>query len=157
MQFDQFLDVLDLLKDTTKYEAKVNELKSREQAIQDAITTLGIVGDIDKARARADALVAKGEALVADANAQAAKILAGAQTAFDKRHQELQAREVVADQALANYNTIKAQLASREGALHAQEKVVEALRVQLEKQQTELSTKQQEVDERLVKLRQVMG
>jgi chromosome segregation ATPase len=157
MQFDEFLSVIDLLKDTTKYEAKVKELKAREQAIQDAITQLGIVGDVAKAQAKVKTLSDKAEVLVANAQAQAEDIISGAQNAFNKRHDELKAREVIADQALTNYNTIKSQLASREDTLRSQEKVVETLRESLQKQQDELSIKQLEVDERLSKLRQVMG
>lgn len=157
MQFEEFLSVIDLLKDTKKYEAKVAELKAREQAIQDSITQLGVVGDVVKAKAQADATIVKAEDLLAKATKQAEQVLAGAQTAYDKRHTELQAREVVADQALANYNTIKNQLASREDALRAKEKEADALRAALQKQQEELSVKQVEVDERLAKLRQVMG
>jgi chromosome segregation ATPase len=157
MQFDEFLSVLDLLKDPSKYEAKITELKAREKAIQDSVAQLGVVGDIAKSQAKVKSLTDKAETLVANAQAQAEDIISGAQAAFNKRHDELKAREVVADQALANYNTIKSQLAAREDALRAQEKVVETLRESLQKQQEDLSVKQLEVDERLSKLRQVMG
>jgi len=157
MQFDEFLSVIDLLKDTAKYEAKIKELKSREHAIKEATDQLGVVGDIAKAKQQASKLTEQAKTAIEAASVEAAKITRGAQTAFDKRHEELKAREVVADQALANYNTIKSQLASREDVLRAQEKMVEALRESLQKQQEELTTKQLEVDERLSKLRQVMG
>jgi chromosome segregation ATPase len=157
MQFDEFLSVIDLLKDTTKYEAKVAELQAREQAIQDAITQLGVVGDIAKAKEQAAKLSNQAQASVEKAAVEAAKIIYDAQTAYDKRHSELKSREVVADQAIANYNTIKSQLAGREDALRAQEKVVETLRDSLQKQLDEAAVKQVEVDARLEKLRQAMG
>ena len=157
MQFEEFLSVIDLLKDTTKYEAKVKELTDRQQAIQESIATLGVVGDISKAKQKAEALVAKGEATVAAAKAEAEKILADAKTAYDKRYAEIQTREVIADQALTNYNTIKSQLASREDALRTQEKASQALHEALQAQQEELAIKQVELDARLEKLRQVMG
>lgn len=157
MQFEEFLSVIDLLKDTKKYEARVVELQARDQAIQDSIKQLGVVGDITKAKAAADALIVKAEDLVAKATKQAEQILAGAHTAYDKRHEDLKKREVVADQALADYNTIKNQFSARENALHSKEKEVEFLRSSLMKQQEEFSAKQLEVDDRLAKLRQVMG
>jgi DNA repair exonuclease SbcCD ATPase subunit len=157
MQFDAFLSVIDLLKDTKKYEDKITELKAREQAIQDSITKLGVVGDIAKAKSKAESLLTSASDEVAKAKAEADKIVADARIVYEKRHSELQAREVVADQALANYNTIRNQLASREHELRTQEKAVEALRSVLEAQQAKLTASQLEVDERLAKLRGVMG
>lgn len=157
MQFDEFLSVIDLLKNTTKYEAKITELKEREKAIQDATATYGIVGDVAKAQAKADALVAKAEDVLAKANKQAETIIANAQVVFDKRHAAIQVREVAADQALANYNAIKASFAARDNELRTAEKSVEAARKQLEAQSADLSIKQAELDGRLGKLRQVMG
>lgn len=157
MQFDEFLSVIDLLKDTTKYEAKVTELQAREKAIKDATDQLGVVGDIAKAKQQVIKLNDQAQASVEAAAVKAAEILVGAQTAYDKRHSELKSREVVADQALANYNTIKSQLAAREDALRSQEKAVESLRDSLQKQLDDLAVKQVEVDARLEKLRQAMG
>lgn len=157
MQFDEFLSVIDLLKDTTKYTSRVTELQTREKAIKDATEQLGIVGDIAKAKQQVEKLNEQAKAAVETANTQAAKIIADAQAAFDKRHTELKAREVVADQAISNYNTIKASQASREDALRSKEKEVDALRNALQQQLSEVAGKQLEVDERLAKLRQVMG
>jgi len=142
MQFDDFLKVVDLLKDPAQYEAKVAELQAREAAIQDAIKQLGVVGDVSKAKAKADALVVKADAIVADATAQAQTIITGAQAAFDKRHTELQAREVVADQAMADYNTMKNQFATRSNELSQGEKALNAARVQLQADLFDLASKQ---------------
>ena len=51
MQFEEFLSILDLLKTPAKYEAQVAELQARNDAIQESIKQLGIVGDIAKAQA----------------------------------------------------------------------------------------------------------
>ena len=157
MQFDEFLSVVDLLKDTNKYTTRVTELQTREKAIKDATEQLGIVGDVAKAKQQVEALKEQAKAAIEVANTKAAKILTDAQTAYDKRHAELKEREVVADQAVANYNTIKASQISREDVLRHKEKEVDALRSSLQKQLEEVSTKQREVDERLSKLREVMG
>lgn len=157
MQFDEFLGVLDLLKDPVKYEQKVNELKAHNQAIQDSIAQMGVTGDVVKAQAKADKLVAKAEAILATAQADADTIIANARKVYTEKFEELKQREVVSDQALADYNTIKAQTAAREQELRQSEKAVAALQAVLASQQAELSVKQLEVDERLAKLRQVMG
>ena len=157
MQFDDFLKVVDLLKDPAKYEAKVAELQAHQDAIQASINELGIKGDIVKAQSKADALVAKADIILANATADARNIVSTAQTVFDKRHAELQVREAAADQAITDYNTIKNQQVFRENELRQKEKAVEALQATLAKQQAELTDKQIEVDARLDKLRQVMG
>lgn len=157
MQFDDFLKVVDLLKDPAQYEAKVAELQARNDAIQASIAELGIKGDIAKAQATADALVAKADLILANATADARTIVANAQTAFDKRYAEIQAREVIADQALADYNTMKNSFAVRSDELRAGEKALATARAQLQADQADLTSKQLEVDQRLDKLRQVMN
>lgn len=157
MQFDDFLKVIDLLKDPVQYEVKIAELKARDAAIQSSIAELGVKGDINKAQAKVDALLVKAEKIVSEATTQAQTIITNAQAAFDKRHLDLKAREVVADQAVANYNTIKEQLAARQEVLRAGEKLIENQRVFLEQERVTLRTAQLEVDERLAKLRQAMN
>lgn len=157
MQFDEFLSVIDLLKDTKKYEAKVAELTSREDSINAAIAQMneksGIISTLEGAQKK----LAEAAAVLEDAQVQKQSIIAGAQAAYDKRNLDLKAREIIADQAVANYNTIKNQQAAREDMLRAKEKEADALRASLQKQQDALTEKQLEVDERLAKLRQVMG
>ena len=157
MQFEEFLSILDLLKTPAKYEAQVAELQARNDAIQESIKQLGIVGDIAKAQAAVAKQADKAQAVLDKANKDAEAIVAGAQSAFDKRNAELKDKEVIADQAIANYNTIKSQQTSRENELRVQEKTVNALQEVLAKQQAELAVKQTEVDARLDKLRQAMG
>ncbi len=157
MQFDEFMDVLNLIKNPAKYEALVNELLTRNKAIQDSITQLGVVGDVAKARRQVESNLAMSQASIASAQKQASEILAGAEVAYTARHEELKAREVVSDQALANYNTIKSQITARENELRTAEKQLTAAQVQLGKDRDELAIKQVEVDLRLEKLRQVMG
>jgi hypothetical protein len=157
MQFDDFLKVIDLLKDPAQYGAKVAELQAREDAINAAIKQMGLGDDVVKAKAKADALVAKAEQAISNATTQAQTIITGAQTAFDKRNIELQAREVVADQVMADYNTIKNQFAFRSNELSQGEKSLNAARVQLQADLADLASKQQEVDARLAKLREAMG
>ncbi len=157
MQFDEFMDVLHLIKNPAKYEALVNELLARNKAIQDSITQLGVVGDIAKARRQVESNLAMSQASIVSAQKQATEIIAGAEVAYTARHEELKAREVVSDQALANYNMIKSQITARENELRTAEKQLTAAQVQLGKDRDDLAVKQAEVDVRLEKLRQVMG
>lgn len=157
MQFDDFLKVVDLLKDPAQYEAKVAELTDREAGINAAIAELaeksGIISTLEGAQKK----LAESAAVLDDAKVQAQAIITGAQTAFDKRNTELQAREVIADQAMADYNTIKNQLAFRSNELSQGEKALNSARAQLQADLADLANKQKEVDARLAKLREAMG
>jgi DNA primase large subunit len=157
MQFDDFMQVLDLIKNPKDYEAKVKDLIAQQATIQSLIDELNVKGDVAKAQEQAATLVKQAQAKVEAANKQAAEIIAGAQAAFDKRNAELQVREVIADQKLADYNTMKANEAARNEALRQQEKQLSALQADLEDTKASLRVAQAEVDERLTKLRQAMG
>jgi hypothetical protein len=157
MQFDDFLKVVDLLKDPAQYEAKIAELQARQDAIQASIMEMGIKGDIAKAQSKADALIAKADLILANANADAQTIISNAQAVFDKRHADLQLREVIADQAMADYNTMKNQFTTRSEELRTGEKALATARAQLQADQADLASKQLEVEQRLDKLRQVMN
>ena len=157
MQFDEFLSVLDLLKNPAQYEAQIADLTARNQAIQDSIAQMGVVGDVVKAQDKANQLFAAAQEAVVAANRQAEQLIAGAQTAFDARNAAIQVREVAADQVLANYNGIKVAVQSRESDLRAAEKAVVAAQAQVASMQADLQVKQAEVDQRLDKLRQAMG
>jgi len=157
MQFEEFLSILDMLKTPAKYEAQIAELQARNDSIQESIKQMGVVGDIAKAQAAIAKQTDKAQAVLDAATKEAAALVAGAQVAFDKRNAELKAKEVVADQAIANYNTIKNQQVSRENELRVQEKAVATVQEVLAKQQADLAVKQAEVDARLDKLRQAMG
>jgi G:T/U-mismatch repair DNA glycosylase len=157
MQFDEFMKVLDLLKNPASYEAKVAELLAREEAIKAALVSMGAVSDLNKAKTQVEKQLEKAEATVAKAQQEADTIVKNARAVYDKQFAELKAKEVVADQAIANYNAIKNTQASREEALRTAEKEVAKLREYADAERARLAAKESEVDERLAKLRQVMG
>lgn len=157
MQFDEFLSVIDLLKNPEKYAAQIAELQARNDAITESIKTLGVVGDVAKAKAAAQAQADKAASLVDKANREAESILAGARTAYDKKFADLQKKEVAADQALADHNTMKSTFAARSDELRKAEKALEQAQKQLDADRADLASKQAEVEVRLAKLREAMG
>ena len=157
MQFDEFLSVIDLLKNPDKYAAQIAELNERQASIEESIKTLGVVGDIAKARTKVQAQLDKAEATIQEAKEQAERIVADAGKVYEKKFAELKEREVSADQAIANYNAIKSQFTSRDNELRQAEKATAILQAQLEQARADLAAKQAEVDARLAKLREAMG
>lgn len=157
MQFDEFLGIIDLLKSPDKYSAQIKELTARNDAIQASIKTLGIVGDLDKIKKQTTALLEKAEGVLSKAESEAIAIVAGARTAYDKKFDELKEREVKADQHLADYTSMKNSFAVRSDELRKAEKAVEQAQIQLSADRADLASKQAEVEQRLAKLRDVMG
>lgn len=155
--YNDFMQVLDLIKNPDKYQAQLQVLMDKQQAIDASIAEMGVKGDIATAKQDAQSLVEQAKAIVEDAKSQATKIVTAAQTAFDKRNADLKDREIIADQKLANYNTMKATEAARNDALRQQEKQLAVMQKDLETQKATLATAQAEVDARLDKLRQAMG
>ena len=74
MNFDDFIKVLDLLKDPAKYEAQMKLLKDQQDSIQESIKQLGVVGNIVTAKKKADNLTEIAEKKLADAQVEAEKI-----------------------------------------------------------------------------------
>lgn len=157
MQFDEFLSVVDLLQNTTKYSSRIEELKKQEQAIKDATEQLNVVGEIAKVKQQTAKLNEQAKAALQTAQDTATKIVADAQVVFDKRHADLKAREIVAEQAITDYNAIKASQIARDEAFRLKEKETTNLRASLQAQLDAVAVKQLDVDERLAKLRSAMG
>lgn len=156
-QFTDFLEVFDLLKNPEKYESLLHQLIEHEKAIKDNIALSEDVTDINTAKQLAADALNEALAIKEEAKKEAAKIKAGQAAAYDKKFADLAAKQVVADQAIADRKAMEIRLASREAEL------AERLR-QLTKQEDALyATKManealnKELQERLEKLRSVMG
>ena len=157
MQFDDFLGVLTLLKDTSSFEAKVQELITREKAINSAIDSLNLGKDISNAVDLANKKVADGKLAVEKSKLQAEQIVADARKVYDSKFAQLQEHQVKADQAIADLNGYKSGYAAKEDALNKTIKENTALQKQLKAEKEAVSILQADLEARLAKLRQVMG
>lgn len=157
MQFDDFLSVLDLLQNPAKYAAQIDSLTQRHEEIKTSIEHLNARVDVAVTKEQADQMVVDASTTLSDAKEQASKIVTEAQRSFDSRLADLQVRETAAEQAIQVYQNAKLQWAERKAEHMAKEaQIVEAQRKLIADQEA-LRTKQLEVDDRLNKLRQVMG
>ena len=157
MQFDAFLSILDLLQNPDKYAAQIAELKRQNEVIQASTKEYGLTGDVVRAQKKADKAMEDAVAFIEKTKVEAAKILADATSAFDARYADLQTREVAAEQAITAFRNSKLTWAQRQAEHKAKEESIAASQKQLEAGYAALAEKQKEVDERLAKLRQVMG
>lgn len=157
MNFDSISDFIAFVNDTKRYEDAVANLKAQKDSVEAALAKQVVVGGIAKAKEAAEALQAKAVEAVAKAQVQADKLIADATVIYDKRHRELKEREILAEQAIMDLKGLQDKWTNREAELRSQERVLQAAREQVEKERADLASKQQEVDQRLDKLRQAMG
>lgn len=157
MQFDDFLGVLALLKDTSSYEAKLQALVDREHAITFAIESLNLGNDIQAALDLADKRVEDSKNIIADAKIQADKIVADSRTVYDGKFAQLQAQQIVAEQAIADLKGYKSTYAVKDDTLNRAIKDNADLQQSLVTEKASVIVLQTELDARLVKLREVMG
>ena len=157
MNFDELFDFVQLIKDPKKYEAKLLELKAYDASIKANIALSDDVNDIETAKKMAVEALNKNNAILANANAEAQKILDGARAVYDKKFQELGATQREAENAIAKQKQQELVIKQQAEALAKDQNDLAALRSQLEVERQQVAQLQKEVDERLEKLKSVMG
>lgn len=157
MQLNELLEFIDLVKNPDKYKAKVDELIAYNKTIEANIQLTEDIADIAKAKtltakalneatAQIDAAKIEAKRCVADAQAQASKLVSTAderRLVLENWAGELKAREdslILRSTSLAK---LEADVADRSR--------------QVEQDRASLTVQLQEVAERLEKLKSVMG
>ena len=154
MNIKEFLDFVAFIKDVDKYEARVKTLKDENDRLEANIRLTSEVAEVSYNRELAAKLHEEAKQVLADAKVVAAETKARSKTVYEKRLEEVVARETaVRDESERNA------LALKEAKI-----LNEQLNVSLQKQLAVLDAKEaslaeaeKEVKERLVKLKSVMG
>lgn len=157
MQFDDFMDIVNVLGNPTAYAKKIAELKAYDQSIKD---NLDATVDVSKLKALLDTAAASIETAKqtkATAIKDAEKIVADARVVYDKRYESLFAKEDAASVATSEANQIKLDQAVRENEMRTKEKELSIALKRLADSQQQTDVLQLELTERLDKLRSVMG
>jgi chromosome segregation ATPase len=157
MNFDDLFDFVQLIKDPKKYEAKLLELKAYDASIKANIALSDDVNDIETAKKMAVEALNKNNAILANANAEAQKILDGARAVYDKKFQELAITQREAENAIAKQKQQELVIKQQANSLAKDQSDLATLRSQLEFERQQVAQLQKEVDERLEKLKSVMG
>lgn len=154
MNIKEFLDFVDFLKNVDKYEQRVKLLQDENTRLENNIRLTSEIADIPKTKELTAQLLEEAKVTLATAKQDAADIKEKAKTSFDKKLAEVLARETEAT----------AKLAEGQKALKEANILHTGLIAELKKQQTELTAKeallsstQLEVEDRLAKLKSVMG
>jgi F0F1-type ATP synthase membrane subunit b/b' len=157
MNFNDIFDFIQLVKDPKKYEAKLAELKAYDASIKANIALSDDVNDIETAKKLAAEALNKNNAILAEANKEAAKIMDGARAVYDQKFQELGATQREAENAIAKQKQQELVMKQQANALAKDQSDIADLRAQLQAERQQVAQLQKEVDERLEKLKSVMG
>jgi exonuclease VII small subunit len=149
--------LLELVSNPDKFKKALQDLEDRKKALDE---TIAIYGEASKI----PALKAKAEAELADAQERAAKILADTDQAVEAAKKALKAKEAKLDQR--EENLTKRESVAVQAAIDAKQKEADAAAIikeyakktdELTFRLDSLAVREQEVEERLVKLRSVMA
>jgi cell division septum initiation protein DivIVA len=154
MNIKEFLDFVDFLKNVDKYEQRVKILQDENTRLEDNIRLTSEIADIPRTKELTAKLLKEADVTLADAKQEAVDIKEKAKATYDKRLSDLVVRETSANAALAESQKVFKEATTLHNTLIAD----------LKKQLADVSVKsdaldkaQKEVDERLEKLKSVMG
>lgn len=154
MNIKDFLDFVAFVKDVEKYEARVQALKDENDRLETNIRLTSEVAEVAYNRERANKLHEEAKAVLEEAKAEALATKEKAKSVYDKRLADVAAREAV----VLEKQTEAANLLKEAKAVNEQ------LNAELQKQLSIVATKEaalneatKEVEERLAKLKSVMG
>lgn len=157
MKFDDFIDILNLLKNPEQYEKKVLELKKHEDEIKKNIGFSADLGKIEALKQKAEKLMSEAEAKLAKAELDAAKTVSDAKSVFDKRNLDLSVREQAATAAIQDAAMARAEKAQAMAEVKQRNKELDEKVAKLVADQMHVDELTAELNERLKKLRSVMG
>ncbi len=154
MNLKDFLDFADFVKNVEKYEARVQSLKDENDRLETNIKLTAEVVDIPRTKELTEKLLTEARVTLASAKEEAKTIVERAKASYDKRLAEVTTKEAAAENALANSRTVLTEAQTLHSTLIAE---LQRQLSSVDKQQKALQASQTEVDERLVKLKSVMG
>ena len=157
MNFDDFMDIVNVLGNPDAYAKKIAELKSYEQSIKNNIDASVDVSKLKTLLSAAAKSVDDAEQIKAKAVKDAEKIVADASVVYNARYAKLASYELSAANSIAEGNRIVADQSSREAGYREQEKSLVMQAQSLANDNLAIAGLQAELTERLNKLRSVMG
>lgn len=157
MNIQDLTEFMDLVKNPAKYEAYLNEIKDAKDQLNAAAELVGKAADIDKLQKKANKLVESAEAKAQKLEEEVAASIKQRQAVYDKMFEDLtkQTAEVVtmkqeSDSKFAQAVAIEKDVADRERKLRVDQAAYNVA-------SSELSKKTIEVEEKLAKLRTLLG
>lgn len=154
MNINDFLDFVDFLKNVDKYEQRAKTLKDENDRLETNIRLTTEIADIPRTKELTAKLLDEARATLIAAKQEAVDLKDKAKTSYDKKLAEVLAKETEATNMLTESRaTLKEAKELQTGLITELKKQEEAVAIK----STQLTASQQEVDERLAKLKAVMG
>lgn len=157
MNFQDLTDFLDLIKNPTKYEKYLNELKDAKDQLTAAAELVGKASDIEKLQTKAAKLVEaaekKANQIEQDASAAATK----RQEVYDQLFADLAQKESAFTKIKQETDVKYAQTIQLQKQLNDVERTLRKDQAAYNEASSDLAKKTAEVEEKLAKLRSIMG
>jgi chromosome segregation ATPase len=154
MNINEFLDFVNFLKNVDKYEQRVQVLKDENTRLEDNIRLTSEIADIPRTKELTAKLLDEARSTLASAKQEASETKEKAKTSYDKKLAEVVVRETEAAAILAEGKAAVKEAKDLQTGLIAELKKQEKA---LAARDAILAATQLEVDERLAKLKAVMG
>lgn len=157
MNLQDISDFLDLIKNPAKYEKYLTELKDAKDQLQAAAELVGKANDIEKLQAKAAKLVENAEAKAAKIEAEATAAAAKRQEAYDTLFAELTQKEAAFTKVKQESDNQFAQAQELVKDYNEQSRKLRADQKAYDVAAADLAKKTEEVEDKLAKLRALMG
>ena len=157
MNLQDISDFLDLIKNPAKYEKYLTELKDAKDQLQAAAELVGKANDIEKLQAKAAKLVENAEAKAAKIEAEATAAAAKRQEAYDQLFAELAQKEAAFTKVKQETDVKYAQTIQLQKQLNDFERTLRVDQKAYDVAAADLAKKTEEVEDKLAKLRALMG
>lgn len=156
MNFQDVADFIELVQKPEKFTEALNVMKAEQGRLVAAIETVGKVSEINSIREKINKESAQIEKKLAAADDKAATIVANAKKAYESKLTELAENMAKAEAKMQEAQVLYAQAVEINSTQASKRKELTALETRLYSLQDELNVKQQEIEDRLKKLRAAM-
>jgi len=156
MNFQDIADFIELVQKPEKFTEALNAMKAEQGRLVAAIETVGKVSEINSIREKISKESIQIEKKLAAADDKAATIVANAKKTYESKLAELADNISKTDIKMQEAQALYAQAVEISSTQASKRKELTALEARLYSLQDELNVKQQEVEDRLKKLRAAM-
>lgn len=157
MNLEHIAQFIELVSNPTLYSEKLKELASREEAIKSAMDFSGSVSELEKLKAKYEKLISKAETALASAEEKATAIVDAASKAANEQSLLLAQKLADVDIKSGQIDTLAANAAQQLLEVNTSKKDLRVKEESLQAWELRVIEKEKELDERLAKLRSVMG
>lgn len=157
MEFKELLNFIEFVKSPEAFEAKLVELQAEQKRLQENIEATIKLGDLNRLYDEAQKTAQASESILAEAKAQAQTIVDAGKQAYDTKLAELNDKVNKLAAKESEIEKLRLEIKEQQKTAKALEKSLKDAQGAVILERQTLAAAQAEVDDRLTKLKAVMG